>query len=175
MIRRSEHVPAQGETPPARGRAARIMDTAFPDRTAQQERAAGVRSNLTPKSGPMFTLYVRCLGAPLLLDGMVGTVPWEFRGRHERWRIEVGDMVIQEGKGTPSIPLAVALVIEALWAHYLSPEVDHREEEHRLYSELHHRTGAKMPCTHPHGFPLSPPVNINSTPTCPLCGKGPNR
>ena len=90
-------------------------------------------------TAPMFTMEIRCLGAPLLLEGTVGVVEWMYRGRHDRWRIEVGDVVIGEGVGDPGIPLAMALVMDVLWPEFLLAEVNQRDDEAYMSAELRHR------------------------------------
>lgn len=77
----------------------------------------------------LLRMNITCMGAPLLIEGDVAGVPWEYRGRHGRWGITVGDdMIVGAGKGDPSIPLAMALIVDALWAHFMLPELDAREE-----------------------------------------------
>lgn len=85
-------------------------------------------SAVTDVPEPLFTLDVTCEGAPLQLQGTVGGVPYYFRSRHGRWRIEAGAMIVAEGNGDPSIPLAAALIVDALWPHFMRPELDAREE-----------------------------------------------
>ena len=49
-----------------------------------------------------------------------------------------------------------------------------RRDRHREWQRRDRASRAgRAWCRHPYGFPLSPPLNIDSTPTCPVCGSRP--
>lgn len=79
--------------------------------------------------GPLFTFDITCLGAPLQIEGTASGRPYYFRARHRRWRLELDGLMIADGQGEPSVPMAVALIVQAVWAHYLVPELNAREDE----------------------------------------------
>jgi hypothetical protein len=62
-------------------------------------------------------------GRALLVDGRAGHLAWSFRALapapvfpndRARWALECNDVLIAEGVGIPSFPMAVALVVDAL-------------------------------------------------------------
>jgi hypothetical protein len=49
-------------------------------------------------TAPHFTLAITCFSAPVQMEGTVGEHRWYYRERHDRWRLEIDDEVVAEGK-----------------------------------------------------------------------------
>lgn len=81
-------------------------------------------------SGPVWSFRVvrHEPGKALLIEGRAGHLAWSFRALPgfpafpndtPRWLVECNDVVMAEGRGCPSLPMAIALVVDAL-ASYLA-------------------------------------------------------